>query len=700
MCFGLYCLQASTLTKKYTEFLQRGEVKAYLDQLAEDGLNWWFKMEVPCIALHLEAVREQLHTALPHSLRLRFLVEATGPEIYESSMSTLYDQALEDSDWEVACAIVGAGIGAVWDSGYDFRRFDPWMARINFLLGNTDKVSALARASVLGFLANAHMNGDGDLAVTRKTCHQQLLAAEEAHSSSLRIFHAAMQTYCHLWNGHLARAEVLLKDADYLCTQDDASIIAQVFLHSSQGLFHAINGDAETGRKILENTVALPFFKQMPSSVWLLTHANLLFAIANCEDKKALETIAEKIRQHVVPRQNAFHHSYAHFSLGIASLELGEAHRALAHAEQAIDRGIAAHSAVTQRMPVLLKGQALADLGRDDEALSLFEEWMERWQHAGYNTVAATAAQEAALILLRQKQPHQAAQWYERALAVMPAGEKIPFFHRPPQMGEQLRAALLEEAESVQNLAAVRIYCFGSLRIEIGKKTIYDRKWRGGRSKALIKALVVHGGTKIPMTQLTDLLWPDSEGDQAYQNLKVLIWRLRHLGLDDGEKPQPWLQLQHGHLSLIEKYCAVDTFKFRSELCRSLRPDHIDWPGLKTALDMYTGDFLSGDASETWIIECRERLRRRYLEGVLVLATSAPDLAAHIDSESYLRRALEIDPLDERIYEQLMQLHLHANHPARALETYHHAQRTLKQGLGIEPGPTLVELARQAAGNA
>ncbi len=111
----------------YAELLQRAEVDAYLDRLAEDGLNWWFNMEVPCIALHLEAVREQLPAALPHSLRLRFLVEAIGPEISETGMASLYEQALEENDRETACAATGAGIGAIWDSGYDFRRFGPWL---------------------------------------------------------------------------------------------------------------------------------------------------------------------------------------------------------------------------------------------------------------------------------------------------------------------------------------------------------------------------------------------------------------------------------------------------------------------------------------------------------------------------------------------------------------------------------------------
>jgi len=62
-------------------------------------------MELPCLILHLEAVRNHLPAALPHSLKLRFLCEAIGPDISRSAMSALYAQALADADIETACAI-------------------------------------------------------------------------------------------------------------------------------------------------------------------------------------------------------------------------------------------------------------------------------------------------------------------------------------------------------------------------------------------------------------------------------------------------------------------------------------------------------------------------------------------------------------------------------------------------------------------
>ena len=97
-------MQAPTLTKDYAELLQRGKVETYLKQLAENGLRWWFNMELPCLILHLEAVRNHLPAALPDSLKLRFLCKAIGPDISEAAMSTLYEQALTENDIKTAIA--------------------------------------------------------------------------------------------------------------------------------------------------------------------------------------------------------------------------------------------------------------------------------------------------------------------------------------------------------------------------------------------------------------------------------------------------------------------------------------------------------------------------------------------------------------------------------------------------------------------
>lgn len=688
-----------TINNNYANLLRQGRVSEYRHALAKEGLCWWFNMDVPRLAMHLR-VLPRVSLQGNSSLRLELLTRLIDSELDESALSGLYVRALAQGDWEAASAAAGGGIAAVRDSGYDFRRFLPWLQRIEALLVEAPVKAPLARASLLGFKANAQIIGEGDLAGATETCHRLLLAAEEARSPSLCVFHAALQTWCHLWRGSLISAGVLLHEADYLCAQCEVSPIAQVFLRASQGRYHSLNGAPDKAREILEEASVQPVIDTLPPPAWLLLHTSLLFAIANCvngDNQAAQSALCEEIYQRVVPRQNAFYHSDTHFSLGIAALGLGQPRLALVHAQGAIDHGVAARSAITECLPALLKGQALADLGLDEEALGLFETWMPIWRETGFCAVAATAAQELARIHLRRGRTGQARGLYARARAVVPAGDMLPLFHRPQRIARELHEVLSSTIGIIGPRRLIRVHCLGGFRIEIGEHVVHDRKWRGGRTKTLLKALIVFGGEDIAMDHLADLLWPDTDGDLAYRNLKVMIWRLRRLGLDGGQEPLPWLRLRHGRLSLGHGVCEVDALRFVTDLKHVLGQSAVDGLALRQALDRYQGDFLPTDISETWIIGYREQLRRLYLNGVLSLV-SLPGFAEHETKRSYLQRALTVDPLDERVYQKLMQSYLAQGYPAKALEVYHTARNALERDLSIAPGPALMDLADQASG--
>ena len=77
-------------------------------------------------------------------------------------------------------------------------------------------------------------------------------------------------------------------------------------------------------------------------------------------------------------------------------------------------------------------------------------------------------------------------------------------------------------------------------------------------SALLLLALIGEGGYKVPAERLSDLLWPDSDGDQAAQNLKVALHRLRRLGCAPDEAPVNWIHVKHGHVSLARSLCWVD----------------------------------------------------------------------------------------------------------------------------------------------
>ncbi len=696
---------AMTLQAAYQEWLEQGDIETYLDSLARDGLTWWFDTDVPRLAAHLMPLQDPAFKGVTLPPRIQLLATVAQPVIEAGVVRALCEALQASGDHEAASVAAGAGVAAVWDSGLHFSDYEPWYATIAALLA-VDGLSAHAQASLFGFKGLVELTWQGAIESASESYARQRMLAERAGSNSLLVFGSAASAYCHFYHGRLDAGELMLTDACALASAGGITHVAYVYLLSCMGLYDVVQGQARRAQVYLDTLTGQEWYDLLPPSVWVTGLGHLLTALAWCGHSEELEAVAQRLHQHVIPEHHAFYHCYSHYNLGVVALQMGQAHRALQHAEIACERSLASESPLSAVVPALLRIQALADLGRDDEALEYLDAWEAAWGKSEFRIFAVVCALERASLLLRRSLVEEAKACFHRARTLLPPDTGFPHIGRDEAFFRDLQAQLASDAPapaaepSPASDSALVIETLGRLRIEIGDKTIYDRKWRGGRSKTLLKALLVHGGRKIPMNQLADLLWPDAEGDQAYRNLKVLIWRLRRLGLDDGEEPLPWLQLQHGHLSLVEKYCDVDVFRFQSALRRSLRPDHIDRPALKAALDLYRGDFLTGDASETWIIEHRERLRRRYLEGALALAASAPDAAARLDSEAYLQRALEIDPLDERIYEQLMQIHLQSGYPARALETYHAAQSALKQGLDIQPGPALLELARRAAGDA
>jgi hypothetical protein len=174
--------------------------------------------------------------------------------------------------------------------------------------------------------------------------------------------------------------------------------------------------------------------------------------------------------------------------------------------------------------------------------------------------------------------------------------------NRPADFVESLRRELRPTASEMESWkdpgnSVVNIQTFGRFKVTVHELPLDDRAWRGAKSKALLKALIVHGGTRVPRDAVLDMLWPDTDGDMASNNLKVMLSRVRKIGAVNQQDQIPWIIVHHGEISLSRKYCSVDCLRFRDALAKALaRDEEID--GLKEALGLYTDDFLPNEVSE------------------------------------------------------------------------------------------------------
>ena len=572
--------------------------------------------------------------------------------------TALFDSLLSSGETEAACAATVLGMNSVIELGRDFREFNNWLIRIDQLLTQPD-LSILGRGALLMQTAIAQLLGPGQLHDILLTLDEFGNSAERANSDAQRIICASLRGYCELMSGRLKVADAIVRDAMHLSPDPGSHLFPKMHLQAIQGLTNTLRNRFDDAKEGLTALISSPAFEHLPTSLWLVCmgHCLLSLAVANDQPIK-LESIANRIRARSIPSHKHYHRSYTHYALGAAALLTGQPETALFHAKTAIDMAKRCHSTVAERTSTLLAIQALADLGQYERAFSWLASSTDGWKKAGAYLLTASGSLEEARLNLDLGYPEKARAALDRAHAALPIGEPLPCNLRRQEFISWLLDRLAPQktpASTPQpDPRPVQITTFGELCVEINGRRLYDRDWHGTRTKTLLKALIVLGGYKISAERLCDMLWPDADGDVARNNLKVALWRLRHLGCAKGETPVSWVVSQHSHISLVSRLCQVDCIEFERGL--SDAKAHHDLSKLHKLLLTVPAAFLANDDSEPWIIEHREMLLRNGLGATYTLAEAALANTTLPNPVPILENFLRLAPTDQHC-QQLLKKH-------------------------------------------
>lgn len=148
----------------------------------------------------------------------------------------------------------------------------------------------------------------------------------------------------------------------------------------------------------------------------------------------------------------------------------------------------------------------------------------------------------------------------------------------------------------------VRVHTLGRFEIEIdGEPLRYGRK-TPRRLLSLLQYLIASGGRDVSEHRIADALWPDAEGDEGHQRLKLSLHRLRNLL---GDRDGTLIQFSGGKVSLNQEYVWVDALCLAWARERA-HPDRV----ADIARAFYRGDFLANEAEEAWMLPARARLRQ------------------------------------------------------------------------------------------
>ncbi len=225
----------------------------------------------------------------------------------------------------------------------------------------------------------------------------------------------------------------------------------------------------------------------------------------------------------------------------------------------------------------------------------------------------------------------------------------------------------------------IRIHTFGKLAIEVDGMPLEKQRKSPHRLLDLLAAIIAFGGFDVPVSRLTDAMWPEVDGDTAQENFKKSIARLRKLlAVDDV------IQWEEGKISLNLDLCWVDVLAFEKQ---AKREDG-------RAITLYQGPFLGHDDIPPWADTRREQVRLRFI-GLVTRHCEQVQVAgnptAAIDA---LQQAIDVDPLVEPLYQRLIPLLVAQGRQGDALRYYQTCLQAYQQSGTRELSPAMLRLAQ------
>ena len=248
---------------------------------------------------------------------------------------------------------------------------------------------------------------------------------------------------------------------------------------------------------------------------------------------------------------------------------------------------------------------------------------------------------------------------------------------------------------------AIRVRCFGGLRIEIGGELLAFRGKVAKKPLELMLFIIASGGADVSVATVAFALWRELDGDKARAALNAALFRLRKLLGDEDA-----VLLEHGRLGLNSKAVWVDALAFE-QLSDSLGLPAAAAPAALSvvaraaatrALALYRDAFLNDSEDAAWQLVHRSRLASKLKRLVALLARDAVARGDSASARRVLERGLELDPLAEDSARELMRLLADTGEQAAALEVFARWRAAAERGLGAKAAPATLALVEHIRG--
>jgi DNA-binding SARP family transcriptional activator len=605
-----------------------------------------------------------------------------------------------------------AGLGEAIMYGYEgLKPLDDWFSALGGLISEfrkfpSEEIEARLTCSVIRAFS---LRRSGSVSDMESWAGRALRVARKSGDSSLKT-DALIHLACyHYGGGDLQQLEIVLDMLRELLRTPDVSPLARLTVSWVEAAHANLSSMYARCSKAVSDGLALAAASGIHVMDYMLMGQGALCSLKS-EDPA---TAGKYLRKMAGSLSGAkpWEESFYHYVAGWEALLRGDLAQASLHSKQGLKLCEDVGNPWTLHLAHLQRAFLFHEFGEDDSAAR----HLARARRIGvrsrneYTEFACLLSE--AFFLLDKEKSEPAREALRKGMRIGREKGYVNLYMGPPGVLERIAAEALDagiEVRYCQDLIRrnalvpddahlessrwpwpLKVHTLGGFGIvKEGRPLQFSRKVRQ-KPLLMVKALIALGGREVTEEQMTDVLWPDAEGDLAHQSFATTLHRLRELLGSERAIP-----LREGRLSLDPRFCWVDAFAFERIVGKAESAWREESRGARggiavrlseQAIVLYEGAFLAGDAAAAWIVPFRERLRSKFQRCLGTLARHWERAGQWEKAAHCYQKGLEVDDLAEETYRRLMTCLHRMGRLDEAVAAYQRCRKMLSAVLGVDP---------------
>jgi LuxR family transcriptional regulator, maltose regulon positive regulatory protein len=260
----------------------------------------------------------------------------------------------------------------------------------------------------------------------------------------------------------------------------------------------------------------------------------------------------------------------------------------------------------------------------------------------------------------------------------------------------------------IDSLYDIKMTCFGKLEFTVRGKPVDESKWIRKKRKLILAYLFLSPNYSLSKDKVIDVFFPDTPLESIDNTFHQAVSNLRTaLKLQPPEKKskiknegnaEPDYILYEGKSLMLNPdynyYTDIGEFdKLTNKASAAETGPTQRIRLLMTAIELYTGDFLS-EHYEPWIENIRDEYRNKFIKYAELLLNLLENENKYDELINYSQRILDIDKLNEKAYLSSIKSYAKTGKKSQAKAMYEKMIKCFDEELGEKPPASVINAVK------